>query len=50
MSKGARFAVGIAIVAVGFVLIATVSMVVGIAVVVLGAFVMPWYAGMGVGS
>jgi hypothetical protein len=41
MSKAARFAVGIAIVAVGFVLVATVSTVAGIVVIVLGALVMP---------
>jgi hypothetical protein len=47
MSKGARFAVALAIVAIGFVLIAAVSTVAGLVVIAIGVIAMPWFPGMG---
>jgi Flp pilus assembly protein TadB len=50
MSKAPRFALGLAIVALGFVLIATVSTVAGMVAIVIGVLVMPWFPGMGMGD
>ncbi len=50
MAKAPRFALGLAIVALGFVLVATVSTVAGIVAIVIGVLVMPWFPGMGMGD
>jgi hypothetical protein len=50
VSKSARFALGIALVAAGFALVALVSTIAGIVVIVLGVLVMPWFPGMGAGA
>jgi hypothetical protein len=49
MSKRARFALALVLLAAGVAVATTVSTVVGIVVVVVGAAVMPWFPGMGAG-
>jgi hypothetical protein len=48
--KSARLALGIALIAGGFALTLLVDVIAGIAAIVLGALVMPWYPGMGAGG
>jgi hypothetical protein len=47
MSKGARFALGLGIIAAGVALLAAVSTIAGAVVIAIGVLVMPWFPGMG---
>ena len=50
VSKGARWLIGLALIALGAVLLAAVGTVPGVILVAIGTLTIPWFPGMGAGA